>query len=346
MSSNELTHHYATSADGTKLSYYSTGEGPTILIIHGALCHGLVFEDLALALRAHFRVCIASRRGHGLSEPFAAPFADLDPFPGSSEQETVRMGNTEVSAPYTRAFADGVLNAAASDLEALVAATGAKYIIGHSAGALVVLHSLLPSTMSAHPALGALDRAILYEPPALFTDRNPSVDLGFALRWEAARAAGDEIGSVAEALKGIQLSPSWIPQWMMKLILGFAERRALGQQAAARERGEEDKGRLTMLQVNDTLRYDLAMVQGAIAEPSKYVKWGERAGGAERIKLLLMSGTKSPKYLRDAPMVLSETVPGAKLIEFPGADHMLIGGREMGGQPERAVDAIREFFQS
>src|ERR1044071_8055148 len=57
------------SADGTPISYRTTGTGPGLIIVPGALALATDFDRLAAALAARFTVHTIERRGRGASGP-------------------------------------------------------------------------------------------------------------------------------------------------------------------------------------------------------------------------------------------------------------------------------------
>ena len=60
-----------TSADGTPLAYETTGSGPALLIVDGAMCHrgNGPARGLAAALADTYTVLLYDRRGRGDSRP-------------------------------------------------------------------------------------------------------------------------------------------------------------------------------------------------------------------------------------------------------------------------------------
>jgi pimeloyl-ACP methyl ester carboxylesterase len=114
------------SADGTTVGWRSTGSGPAVLVVHGAMQSASSQRDLALILGESFTVHLLDRRGRGLSGPYV-----LDR--SSVEQEV-------------------------QDITAVLRATGARDAFGVSSGALLLLHVALD-------APHALDRIALFEPP-------------------------------------------------------------------------------------------------------------------------------------------------------------------------------------
>jgi pimeloyl-ACP methyl ester carboxylesterase len=99
-----------TASDGTRIGYRRIGQGPGIILVHGALQSSLNFTKLAQALSVDFTVYVPDRRGRGLS--------------GAYGQHDDRI--TE-----------------AKDILALAHATGTVHIFGLSSGAIITLQAAL-----------------------------------------------------------------------------------------------------------------------------------------------------------------------------------------------------------
>jgi pimeloyl-ACP methyl ester carboxylesterase len=95
-----------TSADGTAISYLSTGTGPGLLLVPAALTVAADLAALAAELGRHFTVHTVERRGRGASGPQGSGY--------------------------------GIATECA-DLRTVQAHTGAAYLVGHSYGGLVAL---------------------------------------------------------------------------------------------------------------------------------------------------------------------------------------------------------------
>ena len=63
----EKTIRRTVSADGTEIGYGSSGEGPPVLLVHGALSDHMRFEALRPHLEPHATVYAMDRRGRGFS---------------------------------------------------------------------------------------------------------------------------------------------------------------------------------------------------------------------------------------------------------------------------------------
>ncbi|MFC4062627.1 alpha/beta fold hydrolase [Planomonospora corallina] len=98
----------ASSADGTAIGYLTTGTGPGLIVLGGALRTSEDYLPLATALTRSFTVHLVERRGRGVSGPLGPRY--------SLEREV-------------------------EDLRAVQAETGARLAFGHSYGGLVVLEA-------------------------------------------------------------------------------------------------------------------------------------------------------------------------------------------------------------
>lgn len=110
--------HHVTSKDGTTIGYRQLGQGPGVVLLHGAASSGYNHVQLAEALADIFTVYVPDRRGRGLSGPF---------------------GN------------DYGIHKEVEDLEALLIQTGAQRVFAVSAGAIILLEAarILPSIRRA-----------------------------------------------------------------------------------------------------------------------------------------------------------------------------------------------------
>lgn len=119
-----------TSADGTTIGYRTTGSGPGLIVIHGAMETAKGYQGLADALAQDFTVHVIDRRGRGDSGPHAPEHS---------------LG-TEVE-----------------DVRAVQHATGAQRLFGVSSGAVIALESALELEGVTHvaayePPINAMQR--------------------------------------------------------------------------------------------------------------------------------------------------------------------------------------------
>jgi pimeloyl-ACP methyl ester carboxylesterase len=109
-----------TSKDGTLVSYRRMGNGPGVVLLHGAMMSSQLFMKLGTALSDSFTVYIPNRRGRGSSGPFG------DEYGIKKEIE---------------------------DLEAILEQTHAHNVFGLSAGALITLEAALRLPVISKAAL-------------------------------------------------------------------------------------------------------------------------------------------------------------------------------------------------
>src|SRR2546423_15363504 len=100
------TTHAVFSRDGTKISYLTLGNGPSVIVIPGMLSMAADYAAFTRALAEHFTVHTIERRGRGESGPQGDDYSIV------KECE---------------------------DVLALRAETGASLLVGHSYGGLVAL---------------------------------------------------------------------------------------------------------------------------------------------------------------------------------------------------------------
>jgi pimeloyl-ACP methyl ester carboxylesterase len=169
-----------TSPDGTTIAYDQQGEGPTVILVDGALTvHSAGSGELARLLAPHFTVLGFDRRGRGQSS---------DTLPYSVDREI-------------------------DDIEALIDHAGAPaFLYGHSSGG--------PLAMRAALRLGRkVARIALYEPPynndpsAQEAWRQYLIELDQALAQDR---RGDAValfmlftGTPAEQVEGMRRAPFW-----------------------------------------------------------------------------------------------------------------------------------------
>ncbi len=169
-----------TSSDGTKIAYDQQGEGPTLILVDGALTvHSAGSGELARLLAPHFTVLGFDRRGRGESG---------DTLPYSVDREI-------------------------DDIEALIDHAGAPaFLYGHSSGG--------PLAMRAALRLGGkVARIALYEPP-YNTDPAAQEPWSQYLRQLEQTLADDRpgdavalfmrfIGTPAERVEEMRRAPFW-----------------------------------------------------------------------------------------------------------------------------------------
>ena len=138
MSSTATSTRAAISADGTRIAYETSGSGPAVVLVDGALCYRGMgpSRDLAAQLQDRFTVLAYDRRGRGESGPGSSPW--------SEDREL-------------------------EDLRAVIDAVGGRArLLGVSSGAVLALEA-------ARRAL-PVDGVVAYEAPFVLDDSRPATD--------------------------------------------------------------------------------------------------------------------------------------------------------------------------
>lgn len=336
-----LIHSYAIAPDGGKLSYYSVGSGPSVLVLHGAMTFALSHKELALALSPYYTVHIASRRGRGLSDPYPQNVTMINPLLLSGDVQQppseLHLGHKSSKETYNPEFRAAVLATEISDLNTLIKDTGAIYLIACSSGAIISLQALLSASLAS--PITSLQKAIIFEPPVIFTgDDTQLLDMSQLQQFESDMARGDTTGALVTAMNIVQLGPAWVPRWLMKILtdmVSHSQEKAVRKQS---EKGGEDHGNCTMKGLGSMLRSDFAVVEASMHSSESY------ESAAANVDILLLSGSRSPLYLRKAIATLDQVIKSATTITIDGVGHEVLCGPEMRGQPHKALEAIRNFL--
>jgi pimeloyl-ACP methyl ester carboxylesterase len=172
---------YAASADGTRIAYETSGSGPGLLLVDGALCQRSMgpARGLATELQGDFTVHAYDRRGRGESGP------------GNSPYEVER----EVE-----------------DLVAVIeAAGGTAHVFAASSGAALALEAARRGA--------PIDRLVVYEAPFVVDDTHPGNDpdlpermqrlVDSGRRGEAVRTFMRTVGVPAPFIAVMSLMPAW-----------------------------------------------------------------------------------------------------------------------------------------
>lgn len=323
------------------MSYYTIGTGPSLLIKHGAVSYALTHRDIAIELSPYYTVHIISRRGRGLSSCYPASVTGTTPLyekgKTAKAEDTITIGGKDIPRVYHPKYISAIIDTEIADLNALLTATQAQYLIAVSSGALIALRSLLASPTSP---VASLKRIIIFEPPIVFSDHPSGFDVALLERFEREYIAGDELGYMVTAMHLVQLGPGWIPRWIMKILSGMmfsSQDKAVEKRKAA---GEEDEGVCTMRGLGRLLRYDLIIAMGEIDESKRLSAIGETGS-----RIVLLAGGNSPPYGEQNMNIMAEVIPGAKKVVVPGVGHEAFCGPEMRGQPKKMVPIVRECFQ-
>lgn len=203
------------------------------------------------------------------------------------------------------------------DIDAILTETGSSRVFGLSSGAVI--------TLEATRTLPRVTRAAVYEPP-FYAD---------GISHDGIRRLNTEIhqGHLAAALISSLLVAETAPAPLRILPRPVARLLAAGVLAVdSRKSGPYAKLR-DML---PGIRYDFNDVGGMDGKMATFAAIDK--------PMLLLSGTKSPAFLRRSIRQLVDILPQARHIEFEGLDHAGPWNTTVGGHPETVASALREFF--
>lgn len=185
--SPQFTANFATTSDGAKLSYHSIGEGPGILIIHGAACYGMTHRELAILLADTYTVHLLSRRNRGLSGNYPKWILDMEAVAPLPLQKTGKDGppnpesGTDVKT-YNENFRRAVLETDLTDIDLVLGKTGSVFVLGVSVGGILALAASLERTTL--PSFSNVRKMIVSEPPLQFLDVSTGLNVQGARNYE------------------------------------------------------------------------------------------------------------------------------------------------------------------
>ncbi|HYO39747.1 MAG TPA: alpha/beta hydrolase [Nocardioidaceae bacterium] len=177
----EPTTRFATSADGTTIAFQTTGDGPALVVVDGALCSRTMgpSQDLAAHLASRFCVTSYDRRGRGDSDAGASPHS---------------------------------LDREVEDLRAVLEAVGGHaHVLGVSSGGAIALEAARIGT--------PIDQVVVYEAPFIVDGTHPANDLRLPQRLQTMVDAGRRGEAVATFLRTVGLPRPvvavmrWLPMW-------------------------------------------------------------------------------------------------------------------------------------
>ncbi len=200
------------------------------------------------------------------------------------------------------------------DIEALLTKTGARFIFGLSSGAIISLNATL-----RYPAIR---KVAIYEPPFNIDPAVP--DYRFMDRYNREIAAGNYGGAFMTIAKGLRIAGlmGYVPRFILVPVLKLLLKR---EQLKA--------GDVSLQHLVTTFKYDHMLVDET--------KTGLDQFEQVKAKVLLLSGSKSPGYLKRVIHSLAKIIPDRRHVEFKGLDHM---GSDNSGQPKVVAEELRQFF--
>ncbi len=208
------------------------------------------------------------------------------------------------------------------DIDALLNKTKTSYVFGLSAGALISLQATLN--------LPPIRKAAIYEPPFFVID----LPTDLMRRYEKEMAEGRLAAALITAMQATQMGPQ----------IFNVMPRGLLESLTNKMMESEDKNAkcddITMRMLAPTLQHDFRVVEEMNGKLEDF--------RALRADLLLLGGSKSPKFLKVALDALKKVLPNAARVEFPGLGHAAAWNydkqRNRGGNPERVAQELKHFF--
>jgi len=216
-----------------------------------------------------------------------------------------------LSSPYSGN--DLGLATEAADIKALVEHTGAQRIFGLSSGAVLTLQVALLTP--------SITKVALYEPPLPDGHVN---DGNWYEDYENAIAKQRHGRAFVSLIRGTTRNLAFriIPLFITAPLMGkFVEKH------------DAKPGDVKFKELLPTFRNDYRIVSEAenLIDEAKNLK----------ADVLLLSGSKSPRYLKDILKKLGENIRRARLIEFEGVGHT---AADNNGKPEMVAAALKIFF--
>lgn len=205
------------------------------------------------------------------------------------------------------------------DLRALVDESHARLLFGLSSGAVIAL--------TATAAIPSIDKAVIYEPPFFFKS---DIDRARIARFKDEVARKDYLGAMTTAGELVKLAPppvQLLPRFLRRPLTKLVMRMLEGGPPYA-----------PLSELIPAMRFDFDVV----AEMSQQ---GPSFRSLDK-EILLLGGTRIPRYLKDALEGLARTLPNARRVTLPGLDHAAPWNTDRGGKPQVVAEAMRSFYSA
>jgi pimeloyl-ACP methyl ester carboxylesterase len=196
------------------------------------------------------------------------------------------------------------------DFGSLFEKVSADLVFGHSAGGVIALEAAL-----VYP----IRKLAIYEPAISIHGSMPT---SWLPSFENAISHGDNVQAMVIFLKGMDMN--WVgnlPNWLLELFVRILFRSSEGKDAS---------------NLLPTIIPEIHMSEPLDSTFNRYNKITAAT--------LLLGGSSSPSYIREPLRTLANTIPQARLIEFPKFDHS--SPASLGEEPQRfaiAKELIRFF---
>jgi pimeloyl-ACP methyl ester carboxylesterase len=204
------------------------------------------------------------------------------------------------------------------DMAALLQLTRAPFVLGVSSGGIVWLELARRCR--------SIRKMAIFEPP-LFPRDLPA---GLVARYRSEIGHGDTASALVSAMLAAQMGPPILksfPRWILKALVRIG--------MAQEEKHATDRD-VTMRQLAPTIEYDFRLI---VETSDRIASYKELT-----IPVLLLGGSKSPRYLKSALAALKKVLPVTQRVEFPSLHHGATGNKNRGGQPLIVSRELRRFF--
>ncbi len=215
---------------------------------------------------------------------------------------------------------DHVIERDVEDLNSIITASGASYVFGLSSGAII--------TLEATKVLPSIKMAAIYEPPLYVTNAVPVKKINTVFKEIS---DGNLSAALANVFKIVKVGPkifNYIPLPILKQLtrafIKSEDKKKIGQYAKVSE-------------LIPAMRFDFTAVLQRGGKVQTYSSIDK--------PVLLLGGSKSPKYLKDTLDTLEKILPKGNRIKFKNLDHSAPWNTERGGTPEIIAKALINYFK-
>jgi len=204
------------------------------------------------------------------------------------------------------------------DVEAVLAETGASRVFGLSSGAVI--------TLEATRTLPRITHAAVYEPPFY----PEGISWAQIPRLEAEILRGDLPSALITALRAAGTAPAPVR------VLPRAVLRVLAAGVLAADSRAAGPPHMELRRLLPGIRYDFNAVGGMDGKIQTLATIEQ--------PVLLLSGTRSPAFLRQSVRTLEGVLPRAERVELEGLSHSGPWNASRGGRPALVAEALSRFF--
>ena len=201
------------------------------------------------------------------------------------------------------------------DVDALLTRTNTHFVFGHSSSGLIALQ--------AASTLPSIQKVAIYEPALSL---HGSIPTSWIPQFDREIARGKLASALITFMKADHLTQ--LPRWVLLPLLNWY---------LTREKKTLPPNDISMAALIPTQRFDGLLVKEMDGKLDTFAHLNA--------EVLLLSGSKSPAFLRDALNALNSTLPHVKWIEYPGFDHSSPNQTKPDKKdPERIANDLRAFF--